>query len=123
MKKTSFNITAQEIRQQLLVNGFHLNHEYGTLLMLITSELGEAMNAVRANKHADVPAYLAAIDNGMPKEEAFRKYIKDTVEDELTDALIRILHTCAKKGIDIDTHVQAKMEYNATRPYKHGKEF
>jgi NTP pyrophosphatase (non-canonical NTP hydrolase) len=30
---------------------------------------------------------------------------------------------CEKTKIDIEKHITAKMAYNATRPYKHGKEF
>jgi hypothetical protein len=27
------------------------------------------------------------------------------------------------RGIEIEKHIIAKMEYNKTRPYKHGKEY
>jgi NTP pyrophosphatase (non-canonical NTP hydrolase) len=39
----------------------------------------------------------------------------------MADIVIRVAHFCAKHGIDLDKAVAEKMEYNATRPYKHGK--
>ena len=52
---------------------------------------------------------------------AFRDKIKNTVEDELADALIRLLDLTAALGIDIDKHVRLKRRYNKSRPWKHGK--
>jgi NTP pyrophosphatase (non-canonical NTP hydrolase) len=42
---------------------------------------------------------------------------------ELADCIIRILDYCGAKGIDIETLVESKMNYNRTRPHKHGKKF
>ena len=42
---------------------------------------------------------------------------------EIADAVIRLLDLSAGLGIDIDAHVCYKLEYNATRPYKHGKKY
>jgi hypothetical protein len=39
---------------------------------------------------------------------------------ELADCIIRILHFSGKHGIDIAEAVREKMEYNETRPFKHG---
>lgn len=40
---------------------------------------------------------------------------------EMADCLIRILDWFGHEGLDVDIIVRAKMEYNRTRPYKHGK--
>ena len=40
---------------------------------------------------------------------------------EYADTIIRILDTCAKRGLPIGDALIAKMAYNASRPYKHGK--
>lgn len=50
-------------------------------------------------------------------------FVKDTLEDELADALIRLLDLTAHLGIDIERHIELKMQYNALRPYKHGKKY
>lgn len=46
--------------------------------------------------------------------------MKDTFEDEIADALIRILDMCGHMDIDIAKHVYQKLLYNRTRGYKHG---
>ena len=48
---------------------------------------------------------------------------KDTVQDELADTFIRLLDLVGFLGIDIDGWVEAKLRYNKSRPYKHGKRF
>lgn len=97
--------------------------ETGTLLMLCVSELGEALEADRKEKHADVNSFLAermATDN---YTSSFEHNIKDTFEDELADTVIRILDICASRSIDIDYFIRKKMEYNSTRPMMHGKKY
>lgn len=37
--------------------------------------------------------------------------------------LMRIFLLAVVMGIDIEKHIQLKMEYNASRPYKHGKKY
>lgn len=46
--------------------------------------------------------------------------MKDTFEDEIADSIIRLLDLCGKNNIDIEAHIQAKMDYNATRGFKYG---
>jgi NTP pyrophosphatase (non-canonical NTP hydrolase) len=41
----------------------------------------------------------------------------------LTLTLMRIFLLAEGMGIDIGKHIQLKMEYNASRPYKHGKKY
>lgn len=72
-------------------------------LALIMSEVGEALEAMRKNRY------------GIGQ--------KDTFEDELADAVIRILDLCGEMKIDIDAQMAWKMAYNAQREAKHGKEF
>ena len=88
--------------------------ETGTLLMLIVSELAEAMEADRKGRYADLGKYYKGI------EYSFETYVKDTFEDELADTAIRIFDLCEALGIDIQKHIELKMEYNKSRSYKHG---
>jgi len=55
--------------------------------------------------------------------QAFKNHIKDSFEDEIADAVIRLLDMCGGLRIDIDFHVTSKLMYNASRPYKHGKKY
>jgi NTP pyrophosphatase (non-canonical NTP hydrolase) len=79
----------------------------GELLMLVTSELGEAMEAHRKGNFTN------------PKGT----FQKDTFEDEIADAIIRLLDMAGGLNIDIDFHVFAKLEYNKSRPKLHGKNY
>jgi hypothetical protein len=47
----------------------------------------------------------------------------ESVELEIADTFIRLFDLCGFYGIDIDSHVAAKMAYNTTRPPKHGKAY
>ena len=52
----------------------------------------------------------------------YKRYT-DSVEFELADAIIRLLDICDFYGIDIEKHIEAKLAYNRTRGYKHGKKY
>ena len=98
--------------------------------MLVVSELGEACEAYRKGKYADLEAFeKAKLDAAhyRPSEATgedagpFLIYVKDSFEDEIADSIIRLLDLSGFMGIDIDKHIELKMKYNAGRPYKHGK--
>ena len=94
----------------------------GEMLMLVVTELSEALEAHRSGKkctHGDKVAYFESDD----MLQAFKQNIKDTFEDEIADAVIRLLDMCGGLDIDIDFHVRTKLMYNASRPYKHGKNY
>lgn len=94
-------------------------------LMLIVAELSEALEALRDGRRAKLEYFLERIPllKGMNTDAGqicFKNAIKDSFEDELADALIRIMHLCGMLNIDIDKHVELKLQYNATRPVMHG---
>ena len=120
-----------------------------TNLMLIVSELSEALEADRHDRHADYDAF----ENALPKayigmnggvlfelknneqtpinkdyarslyKAAFEKHVKDSFEDEIADAFLRLMDLCGEHGIDIEKHIRAKFVYNTMRPTKHGKAY
>lgn len=95
--------------------------ETGTLLMLCVSELAEAMEADRKSRFADLDVYHSERNlNPEMDKSVFEKYIKDTFEDELADTVIRILDLCGALNINIDDHINLKLEYNKTRSRMHG---
>lgn len=71
--------------------------EDGTLLMLIVSEIAEAMEGERTGK----------MDDKLPH--------RSMAEVELADAVIRICDYCGYKNYDLMGALQEKMEYNTTR--------
>lgn len=102
----------------------------GELLMLVTSELGEAMEAHRKDRFADRPrfngskvAYSEVAAKDFAHKKAFESHIKDTFEDEIADAMIRLFDMCGGLGIDIEYHIEQKLAYNKTRERLHGKSY
>lgn len=68
----------------------------GEALMLIVTELAEAM-------------------------EGYRHQDQDNFKEELADAFIRLLDLCGGLNIDIEGEIAKKSAKNKNRPYKHGK--
>ena len=100
------------------------------MLMLIVSEVAEALEALRKDHYADKAAVELLSDDffarGGTKEEyaeIFRNNVKSSFEDELADVAIRLFDLCGGLNIDLYNHVQLKMAYNSTREHKHGKKF
>lgn len=100
-------------------------------LALIMTEGAEAIEADRRGKHADIKKFDEEVLKLNPDDpeydtkfvELFKTHIKDTVEDEIADILIRVMDYCGWKDINITKHVLLKLNYNSTRPYKHGKQY
>ena len=115
---------AKEVHQNNVDKGFYDKPvEVGTHLMLITSELAEALEADRHKISADVETYHKDIASGQEFKIAFKDSIKDSYEDEIADAMIRLLDHCGYRGIDITFHVNEKIKYNKTREHRHGKSY
>lgn len=99
----------------------------GELLMLVTSELAEALEADRNDRHADTfdlnDLFITGSDSINNFKSVFEKDIKDTFEDEIADAVIRLFDLAEGMGIDLEFHIKHKMEYNKTRERLHGKAY
>jgi NTP pyrophosphatase (non-canonical NTP hydrolase) len=80
-------------------------------LMLVATELGEAVEEYRNGKAYNL-TYYEEDENGGVKPEG--------IPSELADVFIRLVDTCAFFGIDLEQAVIEKMLYNAQRPYRHG---
>ena len=98
-------------------HGFHdvkcSNEHY---LMLIITEVSEAVEADRKDKHADKRGFES--DNEfqsdyMPEAfiDNFETFIKDSIEDELADAVIRLLDFSAVKKLPPFNEMLLKLKY------------
>jgi NTP pyrophosphatase (non-canonical NTP hydrolase) len=121
----SLNDLSKQIHQQNKDKGFYdnitqENVNIGERLMLIVSELSEALEAHRGrgnqlniNEFKDYPDF----------KKGFELYIKDSFEDEIADSFIRLFDLCGLMNIDIEFHIEQKLKYNKTRESKHGKKY
>jgi hypothetical protein len=86
--------------------GWHESERpFGEIVALIHSELSEALEEYRAGRGN---FYLGT--NGKPEGIAV----------EFADAIIRIADAAGELGLDLPGAILAKLEYNRTRPYRHG---
>lgn len=77
----------------------------GEMIALMHSELSEALEYYRKG-------------NGPSDHIMF-----SGLEEEFADVIIRILDTAHKMNLHLGAAILAKMNFNESRPYKHGKKF
>ena len=79
-------------------HGFHEEERPDAYwLGLVMSEMGEAINADRKGLHAGINGFRMDMKMGIPFKESFENHIKDSVEDELADVVIRLLDLAGMK--------------------------
>ena len=101
-------------------NGWHEEeHSDEHFLMLVITEIAEAVQADRKNLHADVEAFKK-YEEIIDFKENFERQIKNTVEDELCDVVIRCLDLAGLRRFDLE-EVEALMEM--AESIKEGKGF
>ncbi len=97
IKGRSLNELSQLCHKIAVEKGFwEGERNRGEALMLIVTELAEAMEAYR-----------------LKDEENFR--------EEIADSFIRLLDLCGGLSINIEEEIYKKSLKNKNRPYKHGK--
>lgn len=116
---------SKQIHDNARAKGFWDNERnMGEMLMLIVSEVAEAMEADR--KSLFFEGDIRAVKNTESHSDfqvEFQHHVKGTFEDELADICIRVFDLAHSRGIDLEAHIRTKMRYNATRPHMHGKKY
>lgn len=124
------NKLRDEVHQNAVAHGWwEKEREFGTLTMLMVTELAEAMEEWR-NGHKPTETYYSCgkdydcglYEPGGENNECYGcpKHKPEGIPVELADCIIRILDYCGKYRIDIEEAIKIKHEYNKSRPYKHG---
>jgi NTP pyrophosphatase (non-canonical NTP hydrolase) len=96
-------------------------------LMLVVTELGEAMEAYRHLHEKTLNmlqggaacGQLSLYADQIPKEQ---QKVADNFAEEIADTFIRLLDMTGSLGINIAKQIAEKMATNEKRPHKHGKE-
>lgn len=188
---TRINDFIESAYMNALEHGFHDEKtSFEHQMMLVISEISEAVEADRKNRHAALGLFDHCFKDSGDFNNEFISFIKDGVEDELADVCIRlfdmcgyfeiepyrsekeieslytdwanefgglsfceqcyhlvnlltscsvkdkhdievtfgaalsyIYYLCKSLNIDLVRHIELKMRFNASRGYKHGKEY
>jgi len=101
----NFNDLSKSIHDNAVAKGFYEvinDHTPFEKLMLVVTEVSEAVEAYRNGKVTTGPLIFK-------NDSDFEERIKDTIEDELADAAIRLLDLAGFLKIDLD-YVEKQME-------------
>ena len=132
------NQLAREIHENNKRKGFYdTQKNIGEMLALIHSEVSEALEADRNGRYeekilAEVdghhqyisPAkFVMSIKDDVEFQLQHEIKVKDTVEAELVDVLIRTFDMLHYLEADIEDFLAAIMRYNSLRKHKHGRKY
>ena len=130
---TNLNEISKQVYEANKLKGFDVKNEnVGQTLCLIHSEISEALEAVRKDRHANLNLFelknqinieASEYEYNDRFKESFKETVKDTFEDEIADTFIRLMDLVGAFEIDIDKHIELKRRYNSLREHKHGKAF
>ena len=112
-------------------HGFQCHwHNVPEKLMLVVTELAEAMEAYRHLKPATLSSLdysqgykitAALLDDEQEKEAYAQGEVWENFREEIADAFIRLGNLSHALHLDIKAAIEDKMRKNEERPFMHGK--
>jgi NTP pyrophosphatase (non-canonical NTP hydrolase) len=103
----NINELVERAYENAVNKGWHENERpVPEVLCLLHAEISEALEEYRDHR----PLNEIRIEDGKP--EGFVV--------EVADLLIRCFDLCGEFNLDIENALKVKMDYNETRPYRHG---
>lgn len=110
-------------------SGWHGDETFGDKIALMHSELSEALEEFRNGRPLDLIYYtykehgtlVETEHRDRPDEDGTPLLNKvEGIAAELADVIIRVLDDSVRFGIPTVEAMFQKMEYNKTRPFRHG---
>ena len=105
----NYNKLAEEAHENAVKHGFwetKVSNEH--CLMLVITEIAEMVEAHRVSRKANTAAYNEMLN----KQIGFEHFIKNTMEDEMADIVIRLADLAGALGVDF-TKMQPCRYYRA----------
>lgn len=110
--RMSLNQLADRINDWATTKGWNEKQDsFGDICALFHTEISEAYEEWRKGINVG-EVYYNTDKDGLEKPEG--------PGIELADLVIRVLHFAASRGLNLESLVEMKMEYNELRPYRHG---
>lgn len=120
---------AEQVYEINVANGwFEEDRTVGDDIALLHSEVSEMLEAYRDHGLEDATGYWVTakapwwkrIFYPRPYEVLVPNPKPEGFGSEVADVLVRLLDTCKRRGIDLGAEFERKLDYNATRGYRHG---
>ncbi|MGL5261799.1 MAG: hypothetical protein ACRC9P_05380 [Bacteroides sp.] len=112
------NKLSKEIYEANKAKGFHdKEHSVEHMMCLVISELMEAIEADRKGRKADAECVKALTKQTSKSlfDVLFKNGVKDSVEDELADAVIRLLDTAGALDLALYSFSKDSCDYVTTK--------